>query len=338
MPVRFTSPSLGAQSGTALNAGEWQLGFVYRNLHANRFYVGHAFRPDLAPGGGMPVRINVNTVELNLSYAPTSRVSLNLGIPVATGRESRAQGDHQMHTLSAAGLGDMSLVLTSWLLSPEDHAHSNLSLGVGVKAPTGQADKLGPFVTAAGTTQQRTIDPSAQLGDGGWGMIFQTGAFRQIGHHASLYAAGTYLASPRAHNAGTWVFGPAYGGLTVPIAVPDEYSAHGGLTYAAWAAKGLTLSLGGRIDGVPLRDLIGGGDDSFRRPGYVVYVEPGLSLTRSRSAVSPAWSSWTLSVPIAVDQNRESNLIETAHGQRGGGDFARFLVFLGYSRRFFASR
>src|SRR5690348_10222365 len=103
MPVRFTSPSLGALSGTALNAGEWQLGLVYRNLHANRFYVGHTFRPDLAPGGGMPVHIDVNTLELNLSYAPTNRVSVNLGIPVSSGRESRAQGDLLMHTLSATG-------------------------------------------------------------------------------------------------------------------------------------------------------------------------------------------------------------------------------------------
>jgi len=338
MPVRFTSPSLGAQSGTALNAGQWQVGFIYRNLHANRFYVGHTFRPDLAPGGGMPVRISVNTLDLNLSYALTSRVSLNLGIPVATGTESRAQGDNLMHTLSATGLGDISLVLTSWLLAPAEHAQSNLSLGFGVKAPTGQSDKVGPFVAPGGTTQQRTIDPSAQLGDGGWGIVLQTDAFRHVAQRASLYASGSYLASPRAHNDGTWVFGSAYGGLRVPIAVPDEYSAHAGVTFAPMPRKSLTMSLGGRIDGVPLHDLVGGGDDSFRRPGYVVYVEPGISLTRSRSAVSPVYSSWTLSVPIAVDQNRESNLLEVAHGQRGGGDFARYLIFLSYSRRFFASR
>jgi hypothetical protein len=333
MPVRFTSPSLGAQGGTSLNEGQWQLGLVYRYLHAHQFYVGHDYRPDRAPGPGMPVRISVNTVELNLTYGANSRLTLNLGIPVASGMETRAQGDKQLHTKTAAGLGDVSLIGTAWLLDPQDHALGNVAVGLGIKAPTGKSARQGSFNLASGTTQ-RTLDPSIQLGDGGWGIILQAEGFRRVFHRAAAYAAGSYLANPRAHNSGSFVFGPAYGGLVAPIAVPDEYSAHAGLTYAVLPRQGLTMSLGGRIDGVPVHDLSGGGDDSFRRPGYVVYVEPAFALARAPSPLTPAGSTLTLSIPIAVDQNRKPNAIDDAHGQRGGGDFARFLIFLGLSKRF----
>ncbi len=333
MPVRFTSPSLGAQGGTSLNEGQWQLALVYRYLHAHQFYVGHAFRPERAPGGGLPVRISVNTVELNVSYAATHRLSLNLGIPMASGMETRAQGDNRLHTKTATGLGDVSLVGTAWLLDPQDHARGNVAIGLGVKAPTGQAARQGSFTLANGTTE-RFLDPSIQLGDGGWGIILQAEGFRQIFHRAAAYAAGSYLVNPRTHNSGTFVFGPAYGGLVAPIAVPDEYSAHAGVAYSAIPRVGLTMSLGGRIDGVPVHDLMGGGDDSFRRPGYVVYIEPAFTLVRARSPLTPAGTVLTLSIPVAVDQNREPSAIDVAHGQRGGGDFARFLIFLGLSKRF----
>jgi hypothetical protein len=97
--------------------------------------------------------------------------------------------------------------------------------------------------------------------------------------------------------------------------------------------RGLSLSLGGRIDGIPVRDVIGGGDESFRRPGYAVYVEPGMALRLSGSPVSPAASMFTLGVPIRVDQNRMASLLEVAHGRHGGGNFAPFLIFAGYAKR-----
>jgi hypothetical protein len=334
MPVRFTSPSLGALGGTSLNDGQWEVGVVYRYLYAHQFYVGRDYLPARAPGGGMPVRIHVNTVELTLTWAATGRLGLHLGVPLATGHETRAQGDTLLHTASAAGVGDLSLVGTAWVLNPQDHPRGNLAFGLGVKAPTGQSAKRASFVVRPGTVQQRSVDPSIQLGDGGWGIIVEAEAFREIARRIAAYAAGSYLANPKAHNGGTFTFGPAYRGLVAPMAVPDEYSAHAGLTWAASARRGLAMSLGWRIDGVPVHDLVGGGDDAFRRPGYEAYMEPGLSLTLGRSPLSPAGTTLTLNVPVAYDQNRRPNAIDLAYGQRGGGDFARFLIFLGASRRF----
>ena len=62
--------------------------------------------------------------------------------------------------------------------------------------------------------------------------------------------------------------------------MPDVYTARAGLVYAVWPSRSLSLSLGGRIDGIPQRDLIGGGDLGFRRPGFIFYLDPGVSLGR----------------------------------------------------------
>src|SRR2546428_10299176 len=37
-----------------------------------------------------------------------------------------------------------------------------------------------------------------------------------------------------------------------------------------------------RSDGIPYHDLIGGGDEGFRRPGHVMFLDPGVALTRGR--------------------------------------------------------
>ena len=332
MPVRFTSPSLGASSGTALNDGQWQFGLVYRYLYADHFYVGHDYHPEKAPAA-MPVRIAVNTAQLNLTYAASNRLVLNAAVPIISGMETRAQGDNQLHTRRAAGLGDVSLVGTMWLGSQPDHPFGNAAFGLGIKAPTGKPARRGSFALANGTLTERTLDPSIQTGDGGWGIIAQTEAFRHLFHRLAVYGGATYLSNPRAHNSGTFVFGPAYKGLIAPLAATDEYSAHAGITYTAWPRRGLTASIGGRVDGVPVHDVLGRGDDSFRRPGYAVYVEPGVAFAFGRSPLSPAGSTISLSVPLIVDRNRMPSMIDRAYGQQGGGDFAKFVILLGLARR-----
>jgi aminocarboxymuconate-semialdehyde decarboxylase len=92
---------------------------------------------------------------------------------------------------------------------------------------------------------------------------------------------------------------------------------------------GLAVSLGGRVDGIPMRDLIGGGDDStIKRTSYVLFVDPGLSLARGKG-------TFTLSMPYRLRVNRMKSLLEqqTANSLNGGG-FAKYLVFASYSHRF----
>ncbi len=327
MPVRYTSPSLGASGGSSMRGGQWEAGFVYRWLHADQFFVGH---DQATPPNGLPVKINIHSVQLNLTYAATSKLSVQLGIPFATGSELRGQGDLQLHRQSAAGIGDISIVASTWLFHPIQHNSSNISIGFGIKAPTGRSEDTGLFYLASGQ-ESRSLDPSVQLGDGGWGIIARVDAYAQVFRRTTAYFAGSYLANPRANTAATFYL--PYG-IVAPVAVTDEYSAHAGIGYALAPRRGLAVSLGGRIDGVPIHDRFGGGDGAFRRPGYVVYVEPGISYTLSKTPFSTSGSTFTLTVPYAVDQNRQASALDVANGRHGGGDFAKFLIFLGYSKRF----
>src|SRR5436190_21873319 len=112
-PIRYTSPTLSRQTSSPQAADQWEMGIAYRFLHAERFYIGHDYHPESAPGG-QPSRINISTAELSLSYAPTSRVTMTLAVPFASGTQSRLQDDKLRHQLSATGFGDVSLVGAMW--------------------------------------------------------------------------------------------------------------------------------------------------------------------------------------------------------------------------------
>src|SRR2546428_127263 len=92
-------------------------------------------------------------------------------------------------------------------------------------------------------------------------------------------------------------------------------------------ALGISLSLGGRIDGIPQGDLIGGRDNSCRRPGYSLYLDPGIALRRGDE-------EFVLSVPVRVHQDFQRSSIDQQRSFTGGGDLAEYLIFLGYTHRF----
>jgi hypothetical protein len=109
--------------------------------------------------------------------------------------------------------------------------------------------------------------------------------------------------------------------------VPDVYTARAGLVYAVLPSQGLSVSLGGRLDGIPLRDIVGGGELGFRRPGFIFYLDHGVALGRGRD-------EFTLSAPIRLRQDFRQSLIDRQQGFHGGGDLADLLVFPGYTHRF----
>ena len=98
------------------------------------------------------------------------------------------------------------------------------------------------------------------------------------------------------------------------------------MAYAVRPKQGFSMSFGTRIDGIPIRDLVGD-SNGFRRPGYSLYLDPGVSLTRRRNA-------FTLNIPVRVYQNFQRSLIDVQLGKLGGGDLAKVLIFAGYSVRF----
>src|SRR2546422_229798 len=318
MPVRFTTPSLGGQGELQVAdraAHQWRLAVGYRHLHADQLFVGTQL---LATN--QPLIINLHSVDVTTSYAVTDRFSLSLTVPFVDGMQSRMYADSARHAVTALGLGDVSLIGSTWLLDPHNHS-GNIALGLGVKAPTGTHTATDAYFLKGGTSIQYPVDQSIEPGDAGWGIVLQLQAYRRAFHNAIAYLTGSYLANPR--RLSDVAKDP---GGTVYWSVPDVYSARLGLAYALWPQNGLSVSLGGRIDGQPVRDLIGGGDAGFRRPGYAIALDPSVSLTTGPSQL-------TVSAPIRLSANRQASVLDLQTGKHGGGDLASTLIFVGYWRR-----
>lgn len=320
MPVRYTSPSLGGQRVTYLRAGEWQAGVSLRWLEANRFFVGHDQNQALAPFGH-PIDLNLTSIDLSLTYALTDRLALALAVPYVHASERRTYPDLQAHRASGSGIGDLNLTANLWVGDPTRHPHGNVSLGVGIKAPTGSNHQTDRFFTPAGVSQQ-PVNQSIQPGDGGWALLLHVEGFHQLFTRGFAYGSAFYSASLREH---TDV--PAPWPPFVPWAVPDVYTGRLGVAYGLMPEEGLAVSLGTRIDGTTMKDLFGGGDRYSRHPGWALSLEPGLSFARGRN-------QFTASVPVRIAQNFMSSLVDQQNGRIIGGDLANAVVYFGYARRF----
>jgi hypothetical protein len=228
---------------------------------------------------------------------------------------------------AASGLSDVKLLGTAWLFDPEQHKNQNISLGLGVLFPTGQKDHTDVFkvfaTNSAGVytprAETRNVDNSIQPGAGAWGIIFDMYAYKQVITNLTLFVAGTYISTPET-DAGVYD-GPNNTGRI--WSVGDSYLARVGLGYTFLPRYGLTLTLGGRLEGTPSEDAIGN-DKGRRRPGYAVSIEPGLVFTKNR------WFA-SFSAPIALYRYRT-----TTFGAANPGDaaFADFMTLFSAGRNF----
>lgn len=322
---------LGASAAALPEAGQWQMSLSYRGLESSTHYSGSVRQREREELGTFVVN-KQQVLDFGLSYTVNRRLSLSLGLPLVKASWSiptptapvpgpRAQQD-------AEGLGDVSLTARSWLWDPAASRRSNVSLGLGIKAPTGdyRVTDVYPNIRGGGEAE-KAVDQSVQLGDGGWGVLVELQAYRAFSK-ATLYASGTYLVNPRDTNGTPSILPglgiqptPATAGLEVN-SVPDQYVARAGAVFPV-QPSGLSLSAGARIEGLPRYDLVGD-SHGWRRPGYEVYFEPGLLIERGRSAVS-------LHVPIGVYRNREPNPYT---GRPGDATFPDFVFLVGYGHRF----
>jgi hypothetical protein len=335
MPFRLTS-SLGVQGNSYLQAHHWEFSADYRWLHTRDgdFFVGAVRAPPppaLQPPGGQGIRIDVHTISLGLTYAATDRVRLSIAAPVQVGKLSFIEEDHARHTETTTGLGDVTVNVSAWVLNPRAHSTGNLMLGLGLKIPTGNHRDSVEFFTATGPAQ-RLADPSIQPGDGGWGILMQLQAFQQVFPGALAYLSASYLLNPRVQTEATigrpiGLPGNSAAGTPYFLSVPDAYTVRSGVSYAVLPQLGLSASLGGRLDGVPVQDLVNGGDANFRRPGYTVFVDSGLELSRGSNTFS-------LNVPVRAYADRRANLYDRIINVQGGGNLAKFQVLAGYAHRF----
>jgi hypothetical protein len=315
-----------------LGPGDWQLGLSYRWLKSDRHFVGDSEQGH-RQALGTEVINDSHFFDVSILYGISSRFSVGLTVPfVHSDRSSMYEhlgnASGQRFTTSAGGLGDLRLTAYAWLWDPVTMPKGNVSLGLGPKFPTGDHRAAAVFQRPGGP-ELRYVDQSIQPGDGGWGFSVEVSAFREVLPQTSLYLQASYLFNPENVNGTPTYRANPYEQVT---SIPDQYFARAGVSYLLVPTWGLSASLGGRIDGVPVRDALGG-SDGFRRPGYAVYVDPGIFV---------AHRNWffSLTTPVAVYRNRERSLADsrwttdTGIYRHGDAAFADFLVQATITRQF----
>ena len=291
----------------------------YRYFHTGQAFFGT--QPDTIDP---PLFINLHSIDLDVTYAATDRIGIRLTVPYSDGSQSRLYGDLLRHKVQADGIGDVSVVTSIWLSDPLTHLGGNVSLGVGVKAPTGRYDVQRAYFLADSSSVPFAVDQSVEPGDGGWGIILQGQAFRRLTRGWFAYFTGSYLVAPG--DVSKVTRGPTGQNATIHYSVADVYTGRLGVTYNQFLMHGLSVSLGGRVDGIPYHDLIGR-SDGFRRPAFVALVDPGVTLQRGSN-------TYTIGLPVRVAQRLATqHLVKSSGGVIGAGDLAKVLLFVGYARR-----
>jgi hypothetical protein len=234
--------------------------------------------------------------------------------------------------MRAAGIGDLRLSGNFLLLDPAKHLDYNISLSLGVKAPTGD-DAVADYSFRPTGPELRAVDSAIEPGDGGWGIILSGNAFAKLYKNTFAYVNGFYLINPRETNHVHTVnfdvppFTHGDPGLMVN-SVPDQTMVRGGLTHSIWPSKGVNLSFGARWEGIPPHDLIGG-SDGFRLPGFSVSVEPGISISHGRDFLG-------VTAPVAVYRYGIVSVpFARTHDPFGGiASFADYQINVTYSHLF----
>lgn len=331
MLIRQTAPVFGAASRLVPAEGEWQVSLSYRGLKSDVHYSGSERQHQRETLGTYVINTQ-QALDIGLSYMVSDRLSFSLGVPLVQSSWAvptpirptpgpRAKQEE-------SGLGDVSLTGRYWAFAPE--SRHNVSLGLGVKAPTGEHDATQVYPNIDGTNAAvKAVDQSVQPGDGGWGILLDVQAFRQLSK-ATLFASGTYLANPRDTNGtpsiivGLGLAGsPGFAEEQLLVnSVPDQYLVRVGATVPL-GKSGFGASLAYRVEGLPRYDLIGD-SHGWRRPGYEMFVEPGIAYSKNAT-------TWSLNVPIGFYRNRLRNPYS---GREGDATFPDFIVLTGMSYRF----
>ena len=337
-----------------LRKGEFQVGTSYRYFHSWRHFVGTEEQHErqttgggIGPDGkerGNAVNIYSHAVDLNFSFGISDRLQINAVIPWVHNERSQVlrttttPRDTFRYSVFAQGIGDVRLNANYWLFNPDKAHHGNIMLGLGLKLNTGNYKATDDAPQADGTVKNVVMDQAIQPGDGGIGVSVELQAFKQLYKKLYGFANGYYLFNPKENN-GSFKSAPKAGLEGYELyACPDQYFARAGFMLSTLPSNSLTFSLAGRWEGIPAYDAFGG-QVAYRRPGYVVAVEPGVSFRTGKH-------SFSLFVPYNFIKNRVQsaadiasqelqNALDPAHPVHVQGDaaFADYSISFNYAFR-----
>lgn len=349
--------NMNATNSYNLEEGEFQVGTNYRYFHSWRHFIGKEEQLERQTTGGghdangkelgNAVNIYSHAIDLNFSYGLTNRIQLNATIPYVHNersqvlRQTAPTKDTLRYSVFADGLADVRLSANFWAFDPTKVTKGNVMIGLGIKLNNGSHDRRDDAPQANGTTQNVVMDQAIQPGDGGVGYTVEIQAFRKLSGRLYGFLNGYYLFNPQESN-GTFKSAPKAGLEGYEIyASPDQYFGRLGLAAAVDKKENLSISLAGRFEGIPAYDAFGG-QVAYRRPGYVIAIEYGISYRLGKHGFS-------LFIPYNIIKNRIQSAADIASQNlqnsvitdpskyvhvQGDAAFADYSINIGYSYRF----
>jgi hypothetical protein len=329
--ARLDVPVIGADADPYCAAGRWRVSTSWRYQRSFRHFVGTEEQVDRETEQSQVIN-TINIADLTARYAATPRISLSISIPYMMANRSSPIRDANRVVVDrsvthAYGLSDIIVSGRRWMLDPARTPRGNFSLGLGFKLPTGPNSVVDARGTLTGGTivqNFQVVDQSIQPGDGGFGILFDLQSFLGFASNkAAVYLSGSYLSNPKGTN-GVQTFRSRPSEAVMSVA--DQYLARAGAATVLPKLTGFSLSGGLRLEGVPVRDLMGP-SDGFRRPGLALSIEPGLAYGRGRN-------SFSVAVPFAIHRDRKISVSDEQVGGHGDAAFADWLLLAGFERRF----
>lgn len=314
---------------------KWMLNVNNRYFKSFRHFVGTEEQKQ---------RLENNTEVINYAYTLDLFLvrelkngwSIGVDVPIISNTRSSLyeHGGKNRYNTNSFGLGDVRFTVYKWLVSPEKRSKGNVQIGAGLKLPTGDYKYQDYFYTSDTTTILGPVDQSIQLGDGGTGFTTEINAFYNFSKKLGVYGNFYYLFNPREQNGVSTGRGKPASASSISngsdvMSVPDQYMVRAGVTATL---KRLALSAGIRKECLPAKDVIGG-SNGFRRPGYIVSLEPGVSYQVKKVNLYAY-------VPVALKRNRLQSVPDMIRTEKTGvytqGDaaFADYAVNIGLSFKF----
>lgn len=331
----FSSSSSFMGEGGVLVKGDFSVGTNFRYFQSFRHFRGRHEEPNRVANGTEVINDSY-FVDISFNYALTDRLYATVLLPFASHVRSSMyehggnppSGLGERHITRSSGLSDMRLGLGYWLVNDNSKPY-NFAVGAGIKLPTGDYSYMDTFYNQGPGRDQdieAVVDQSIQLGEGAIGFNLDFQGYYMLSHSFTLTTGLYYLFNPEVTNG---VF--TRGSTTNEFSVPDQFAAQLGALYTP-NIKGVSLYLGGRIEGVPSSDLIGS-SAGYRRPGYAISVDPGINYNTENLSLS-------LNVPIAVERNRiqsysdKQRTAQTGVFTQGDAAFADYLINFNLTYRF----
>ncbi len=337
--IRSTGGFCTRDQALSHDSTKWMLSVSNRYFKSFRHFVGTEEQKQRIEQGTQVIN-HAYTLDLALFRNLKNGWSIGLDVPVISNARSSLYehggngAKNARHSTHSFGVGDIRFAVYKWLFDQSTMPKGNIQVGLGLKLPTGDYRYQDFFIKNDSTKVLGPVDQSIQLGDGGTGFTTEINAFYNFTENFGVYGNFYYLFNPREQNGvstarGGTVSADAIKYGTSVMSVPDQMMIRAG---ASVSFNKFTFSAGVRDECQPSKDLIGG-SMGFRRPGYIISIEPGVNYQFKKATVYAY-------VPFAVKRNRTQSVADklktadTGVYTQGDAAFADYLVNIGASFKF----